>query len=276
MVGSKELNNKLKTTSEISLRTRQAAAAAPATPATEENNEELIETIRKIVREELEDYQKKVSVIIKSQLRNTNERLDKISQEVVEITKSIEFTKEELYDGLANVKNDIEKVQTDLRGIEGDLLDLTFVMEKLTKLEDRSRWNNVRIDGIPETPNESWENCEEEVRKIIRNKLDITDDIEIDRCHRMGKFQRNKSKPRTVVCTFLHFKDKHKVLLNAKKLKDTGIFIYEYVSKTTMQLRKSLWEKVLQHRQQNKIAHLNYRSIVVKDHIARKFIFCFC
>ena len=94
MVGSKELNNKLKTTSEISLRTRQAAAAAPATPATEENNEELIETIRKIVREELEDYQKKVSVIIKSQLKNTNGRLDKISQEVVEITKSLEFTQE--------------------------------------------------------------------------------------------------------------------------------------------------------------------------------------
>ena len=149
-------------------------------------------------------------------------------------------------------------------------------MEKLTKLEDRSRWNNVRIDGIPETPNESWENCKEEVRKIIRNKLDITDDIEIDRCHRMGKFQRSKSKPRTVVCRFLRSKDKHKVLLNAKKLKDTGIFIYEYFSKTTMQLRKPLWKKVLQHRQQNKIAHLNYRSIVVKDRIVRKFIFYFC
>ena len=183
MVGSKQLNNKLKTTPKISLRTRQAAAATPATSATEENNEDLLETIRKIVREELEDHQEKVSEIIKSEkvseiikseLTNTNERLDKISQEVVEITKSLEFTQEELHDGFANVKNDIKKVQTDLREIEDDLLDPTFVMEKLTELEDRSRRNNVRIDGIPETPNETWENCEEEVRKIIRNKLDIT------------------------------------------------------------------------------------------------------
>ena len=228
MVCSKQLNNKLKTTPKISLRTRQAAAATPATSATEENNEDLLETIRKIVREELEDHQEKVSEIIKSEkvseiikseLTNTNERLDKISQEVVEITKSLEFTQEELHDGFANVKNDIKKVQTDLREIEDDLLDPTFVMEKLTELEDRSRRNNVRIDGIPETPNETWENCEEEVRKIIRNKLDITDDIEIDRCHRMGKFQRNKSKPRTVVFKFLRSKDKHKVLLNVKKLK---------------------------------------------------------
>ena len=246
MVGSKQLNSKLKATPKSSLRTRQAAAATSTTPATKENNdcnEDLIETIRKIVREEFEDHQEKVSEIIKSLLTNTNEHLDKISQEVVGITKSLDFTREELHDGLANVKNDIKKVQTDLREIEDDLLDPTFVMEKLTELEDRSWRNNVRIDGIPETPNETWENCEEEVKKIARNKLDITDDIEIDRCHRMGKFQRNKSKPRTVVCTFLHFKDKHKVLLNAKKLKDTGIFIYEDFSKATMELRKTFGKK---------------------------------
>ena len=117
------------------------------------------------------------------------------------------------------MKNDIKKVQTDLREIEDDLLDPTFVMEKLTELEDRSWRNNVRIDGIPETPNETRESCEEEVKKIARNKLDITDDIEIDRCHRMGKFQRNKSKPQTVVCKFLRSKDKCKVLLNAKKVR---------------------------------------------------------
>ena len=35
----------------------------------------------------------------------------------------------------------------------------------------------------------------EEVPKIIKNKLDITDYIEIDCYHRMVKFQRNKSKP---------------------------------------------------------------------------------
>ena len=32
-------------------------------------------------------------------------------------------------------------------------------MEKLTELEDRSRRNNVRIDGIPEIPNETWGSC---------------------------------------------------------------------------------------------------------------------
>ena len=53
MVGSKQLSSKLKTTPKISLRTRQATAATKKTAATEENNEDLVETIRKIVREEL-------------------------------------------------------------------------------------------------------------------------------------------------------------------------------------------------------------------------------
>ena len=139
MVGLKQLNNKLRTTRKISLRTRQAAAATPTTPATKENNEDLIQTIRKILREELEDRKEKVSEIIKSQLTNIKEHLGKISQEVVDLTKSLEFPQEEFHDGLANAKNDIKKVQTDLKETEDNLLDPTFVMEKFTELEDRSR-----------------------------------------------------------------------------------------------------------------------------------------
>ena len=134
MVGSKQLN-KLKATPKISIRTWQAAAATPATPATEENSEDLIKTIREIATEELHDLQEKISEIIKSQLTKTNECLDKISQKVVDITKSL--TQRELHDGFAGVKNDIKKVQTDLRETD-DLLYPNFVMEKIMQLEDRS------------------------------------------------------------------------------------------------------------------------------------------
>ena len=106
--------------------------------------------------------------------------------------------------------------------------------------------------------------CEDSVKDLIKTKLEINDEVEIDRCHRMGKF-KDKKKPRSIVCRFLRFKDKQKILSNAKKLKNTGIFIYEDYCKETMYLRKSPWEEVLQHRQQNKIAYLNYRSVVVRE-----------
>ena len=56
-----------------------------------------------------------------------------------------------------------------------------------------------------------------------------------------------------------------KILQNAKKLKDTGIFIYEDFCSDTMELRKSLWEKVLEYHQQGKYVYLNYRTIVARN-----------
>lgn len=56
LVGSKQLNDEVKTTLKILSRTRQAAAGRPTIPATEENSENLIQTMRKIVREEVENH----------------------------------------------------------------------------------------------------------------------------------------------------------------------------------------------------------------------------
>ena len=83
-----------------------------------------------------------------------------------------------------------------------------------------------------------------------------------------GKDQSNNernSRPRTIICRLLRFKDKQRIIQSLKKLKNTGIFIYEDFCKDTMDLRKQLWEKVLEHRANNKISYLNYRSIVVRN-----------
>ena len=135
--------------------------------------------------------------------------------------------------------------------------------KKLIDLKDRSRSNNLRFDSLTEDPNESWNDCKRKVQDVLLNKLNIEGNIEIDRCHRFGK--RRASCPRPIVCRFLRFKDKQKFFQNAKKLKDTGIFIYEDFCSDAMELRKSLWEKVLEYRWQGKYAYLNYRTIVVRD-----------
>ena len=147
--------------------------------------------------------------------------------------------------------------------VEDDLLDPNEVSRKLIDLEDRSWRNNLRFDGLTEDPNETWDDCERKVQDVLLNKLNIEGNIEINWCHRFGK--RRGSRPRTIVCRFLCFKGKQKILQNAKKLKDTGIFTYEDFCSDTMELRKSWWEKVLEHRQQRKHAYLNYRTIVVRD-----------
>ena len=52
--------------------------------------------IRKIVKEEIENYKEKVGEIVKAQLEYTNNWLDWILQKVVGITKGLEFMQEQL------------------------------------------------------------------------------------------------------------------------------------------------------------------------------------
>ena len=143
---------------------------------------------------------------------------------------------EQLDEKLAKLKNDVGKFQTDMKYIEDNLLEPEYVMGKLIELEDRSRRNNLRIDGVEETLNETWDICEGKVQDIVKNKLGITAEIEFDRCHPTGKFKKNQAKPRTIVCRLLRFKDKEKFLQNSKMLNNTGTFIYEDFCKETMEM----------------------------------------
>ena len=110
MVMSKQLNNKLKSTPKMSLRNREVSRHVQSTPhssTTNFNDEEFLEMIRKIVKEEIENREEKFGKIIKAQVENTNSGLDRISQEVVDITKSLKFMQELLDEELAKLKNGI-------------------------------------------------------------------------------------------------------------------------------------------------------------------------
>ena len=107
MVMSKQLNNKLKSTPKMSLRNREVSRHVQSTPhssTTNFNDEEFLE----IVKEEIENREEKFGKIIKAQVENTNSGLDRISQEVVDITKSLKFMQELLDEELAKLKNGID------------------------------------------------------------------------------------------------------------------------------------------------------------------------
>ena len=63
--------------------------------------------------------------------------------------------------------------------IEKDLLNPDDVSAKLVELEDRSRRNNLRIDGLGETPNETWKTCEEKVQEVLKNDLGFATEVKL-------------------------------------------------------------------------------------------------
>ena len=53
-------------------------------------------------------------------------------------------------------------------------------------LEDRSRRDNLRVEGLKEIDNETWEKTEEILQQMIRDVLEL-EGINIERAHRVVK-----------------------------------------------------------------------------------------
>ena len=58
-------------------------------------------------------------------------------------------------------------------------------------MEDRSRRNNIRVDGVTEEKLETWEDCENKVLEVLRDKLEI-EDMTIERARGVKPYQNKK------------------------------------------------------------------------------------
>ena len=161
----------------------QYTPKTPVPPTASANDDELVNTIRRVFQEKFEVHERKNNDMIKSNMKLTSNRLDNTSAEVIKITKSLEFTQNKLDEGLKSVKRDITKIKSEMKESTEDLGDLNLVSDKLIKLQNRSRMNNLRIGGITEKPNETWEEGKEKVIEVIKDKLNIENFVNIDYCH---------------------------------------------------------------------------------------------
>ena len=68
---------------------------------------------------------------------------------------------------------------------------LSELQKKVLETEDRSCRNKIRVDGVTEEKGETWEDCENKVLEILRDKLEIEDVIR-ERDHRVKPYQKKK------------------------------------------------------------------------------------
>ena len=181
----------------------------------------------------------------------------------------MEFTQNDLEERVSNVEENMCKVKEDLKEIYEYQIDpdyvndsLTDIRNKLTELEERSRRNNIRIDGIAEEPVETWDKREKTVQRLLSEELDIND-VVTERAHRVKAYSPEKKNSkkirlRTVVCKLLSSVGKARIVKNSHRLKGTSYYVKEDFSKETLVYRKELWEKLKALRKEDKIAYLNY------------------
>ena len=124
----------------------------------------------------------KIQSSLEGKLENINATIKSLQNDCDDLKNGIEMVDEILSKKMNETKDDVEKMHKYQNTIKN----------KLREVEDRSRRNNLRIDGIKEYDSESWVDTESKVRKLFREKLELEGDLIIERAHRVGQ-QREQS-----------------------------------------------------------------------------------
>ena len=131
--------------------------------------QKLTQLIRKIFQEEFKKQEVHITNIISSNFKITMEEIKKSQEQIKELKKEV-----------TDLKSSVEHTDADLNDLSDRVdeiydyqVDHEYVTNKLIDLEDTSRRNNLRIDGISESRNGTWEECEEEIQKVFNEKLGV-------------------------------------------------------------------------------------------------------
>ncbi|XP_077522714.1 uncharacterized protein LOC144133474 [Amblyomma americanum] len=118
--------------------------------------------------------------------------------------------------------------------------DVKLLTTKYDDAENRLRRSNLLFFGITDDLGETWAQSEERVVSFCSDKLDISiENHQIERAHRLGRFEVGKNRP--IIVELTHFKDKSGILLAGPKLKDTSFSIREDYSAKVRVARKKLF-----------------------------------
>ena len=117
---------------------------------TEENMKTLI---KEIFQEKFNKQAENITHLISGNFKLTMQEMGRKMKSMTK-EKTLILCKNNLEEKINNVQKIMEKLNSDIQEIYKYQIDLNYVQDKLTVLEDRSHLNNIRIDWTKETKGE--------------------------------------------------------------------------------------------------------------------------
>ena len=123
------------------------------------------------IQRRVRSTRKNISNLLSGIFSITKQQIEEVKKEVLHLRKSIEFTENQLQEKVKHAENKLVHIEQRIKRIYDYQIGPDYVEQKLIDLDDRSRRNNLRLDGILETPGEIWEDCEEKLQQVFQEKL---------------------------------------------------------------------------------------------------------
>ena len=229
-----------------------------------------------MLNEMLQLQERMFKTLVDSLVSNFNSRLDTVVGTVAELKTRLNICQKdtkEFKQSLEFSQKDIDELKpckTKLAEIEDDIEDIydsiDYHMDKLEYLENQSRRNNIRIDGILEEENESRDTTEEKVKKFLAEKLNPEEALHVERAHLVGRVvSGSRRRPRTIVCKLRDFKQKEKILKMTRRIKPVGLYLNEDLAKETLDKREEQRPKLEEAKRNGKVAYFELDKLILKD-----------
>ena len=181
------------------------------------------------------------------QLNSIQTSLNKVTAEVSTMNTKVVSMEKQLGD-LEASRNFDSKTLDSIQGKQKEIDKMLKTMEKmeteqkekLLDLQSREMRDNLIFYGFEEEKDETDKDCVDKVLKLVGEQLKIphAKHIPIHRAHRMGRYQRTKTRP--IVAKFAFYPNREDIRKAAKNLEGTQYSIGQQFPKEIQERRRQL------------------------------------
>ena len=197
------------------------------------------------------------------QLNTIQTSLNKVTAEVSTMNTKVVSMEKQLGD-LETSRNFDSKTLDSIQGKQKEIDKMLKTMEKmeseqkekLLDLQSREMRDNLIFYGFEEDKEETDKDCVDKVLKLVDEQLKIphAKHIPIHRAHRMGRYQRNKTRP--IVAKFAFYPNREDIRKAAKNLEGTQYSIGQQFPKEIQERRRQLVPLLKEAKSKGQKAHI--------------------
>ena len=165
-------------------------------------------------------------------------RIGLLDEKLSGLIRTVEYMSEQMKDlteELTQAKSELKKN----RFLEQEMTALKnqnkHMKKRLNEQDNYSCRENMEITGIEEAPNES---CRAVCNKLFKEGMGIMKDIELVRCHRIGRQYPQGRRP--ILVQFRFYEDKEIVMTKRSNLRGSGVYLNEDLCLDSKRKRASL------------------------------------
>ena len=207
----------------------------------------------------LEEAKSNFKDFVKIIISEMQEQINELKRENIDLKNSLEFSQAQLQE----VTQGFKKQAEDVERIKWSSESVIKLHENIRSMEDESKKNNLRFDGVEDSQGKNYEQTQEKIQRLIKDKLQLN--ISLSGAARVGAHAPGRC--RTIIATFGRVVEKQACLRAAPKLRGTNVFLNEDLSRESADIRRAKLPELKDLRKRGFIAY--FRGINKREDTVR-------